>query len=166
VTADLAAGTASGGAGNDILVGIEYVIGGSYNDTLRGDASGNWLDGRDGSDDLSGNGGNDALLGGAGNDYLSGGAGVDNLIGGAGADTFVLRPGDGGATLNLADVITDYQDGTDSIGLGGGLTFAGLTITQNASDAVIQRTSTGEYLAVLQNVSAASLDALDFKPVA
>jgi len=98
-----------------------------------------------------------------------GGVGAEILVGNAGQDTFVLAPGDGGNALNLAVVLTDYQDGTDSIGLGGGLTFAGLTITQgtgaHVNDAVIQRTATGEYLAIVQNVNAATLDALDFKLV-
>jgi Ca2+-binding RTX toxin-like protein len=270
VTVNLAAGTASGGAGNDTLTGIEYVLGSGFNDTFIGDGVGNWVDGRDQTDDLRGNGGDDTLLGGAGNDYLDGGAGNDYLDGGAGtdyvdytsatsgvtvnlaagtasgggagndtllnieqvrgsayndtimggdvglfiyglegnddlrggtylyggpgtdyldggpggddlhgddpgsliavADTFVLRPGDGGATLAFADLINDFQDGVDMIGLGGGLAFADLTITQGtgeyAADAIIQITATGEYLARVWNFSAASLDALDFKPVA
>ena len=145
------------------------MLGGGFADTLTGDAGGNWIEGRGGDDTLSGADGNDALFGGAGNDQLMGGVGADVLIGGAGQDTFVLRPGDGGNTLNLADVITDYQDGTDSIGLGGGLSFANLVITQgtgpNVNDTVIQSNS-GEYLALLQNVASSAIDNLDFKTVA
>jgi Ca2+-binding RTX toxin-like protein len=117
----------------------------------------------------TGNALNNSITGNAGNNILSGLVGADTLTGAAGQDTFVLRPGDGGSALNLADVITDYHDGTDSIGLGGGLTFAGLTISQgtgpNAADTIIQRTSTGEFLAVLQNVNSSVLDPLDFKAV-
>jgi Ca2+-binding RTX toxin-like protein len=119
--------------------------------------------------DGTGNALNNSITGNAGNNVVSGLGGADTLTGGAGQDTFVLRPGDGGSALTLADVITDYQDGTDSIGLGGGLTYAGLTIAQgtgaHANDTIIQRTATGEYLAVLQNVNSSVLDMLDFKVV-
>jgi Ca2+-binding RTX toxin-like protein len=118
---------------------------------------------------ITGNAGNNVLSGLDGADVLTGDRGADTLAGGAGQDTFVLRPGDGGSALTLADVITDYQDGTDSIGLGGGLTYAGLTIAQgsgaHSNDTIIQRTATGEYLAVLQNVNSSVLDILDFKSI-
>jgi Ca2+-binding RTX toxin-like protein len=117
----------------------------------------------------TGNALNNSIAGNAGNNVLSGLGGADTLAGGAGQDTFVLRPGDGGSSLSLADLITDYQDGTDSIGLGGGLAYAGLTIAQgtgaHASDTLIQRTATGEYLAILQNVNSSVLDILDFKSI-
>jgi Ca2+-binding RTX toxin-like protein len=118
---------------------------------------------------LTGNIGNNRLSGLDGADTLTGDRGADTVTGGTGADTFVLRAGDGGYTLALADVITDYQDGTDSIGLGGGLTYAGLTIQQgtgpNANHTIIQHGATGEYLAVLQTVNSSALDALDFKTI-
>jgi len=161
---------ASGAAGLDILVGFEDLRGSGLDDALVGNTLNNYIAGSEGNDYVAGGLGDDYLDAGAGLDYLVGGVGADILVGNAGQDTFVLRAGDGGNALNLADVITDYQDGTDSIGLSGGLTFGGLTITQGAgahvNDAVIQRTATGEYLAIVQNVSAATLDALDFKPVA
>jgi Ca2+-binding RTX toxin-like protein len=166
VTADLSTGVVSGAAGNDTLVGIEALSGSSYNDTLRGDAQGNWIDGSEGFDSLYGNAGNDGLVGGTGNDLLDAGLGADFLAGGADQDTFLLRTGDGGGALNLADVISDYQDGTDLIGLGGGLTFADLTITQgtgpNAPDVIIRQSATGEYLAIVQNTNASALTILDF----
>ncbi len=59
VTASIAAGTASGGAGNDVFTGIEGLRGSSL------------------ADSLVGGGGNDTLRGEAGNDTLDGGAGVD-----------------------------------------------------------------------------------------
>jgi serralysin len=128
------------------------------------DGTGNAL-----ANNLTGNLGNNHLSGLDGADTLIGARGADTQTGGAGADTFVLRPGDGGGALALADVITDFQNGTDSIGLGGGLTYAGLTIQQgtgaNVNHTIIQRT-TGEYLAVLQNVNSSVLDPTDFKLVA
>lgn len=69
VFASLASGTASGGAGNDVLSNFESLTGSSYDDTLTGDGSVNKLDG------------------GLGNDFLIGGAGADSLIGGGGTDT-------------------------------------------------------------------------------
>ncbi|MEY4681460.1 MAG: hypothetical protein RLZZ276_3109, partial [Pseudomonadota bacterium] len=64
----LASGSAQGGAGKDILVGIENVAGGAFADTLAGDA---------GANQLSGAGGDDTLIGGAGDDTLAGGDGSD-----------------------------------------------------------------------------------------
>lgn len=57
-----------GGVIEDTLLNIENLIGGSFNDTLTGDA---------GANTLTGNAGNDTLRGGGGADYLDGGAGVD-----------------------------------------------------------------------------------------
>jgi Ca2+-binding RTX toxin-like protein len=57
VTVDLALGTASGGAGADVVEGFEAVLGSSFNDSLTGG---------DGNDTLDGNGGGDTLVGGAG----------------------------------------------------------------------------------------------------
>lgn len=87
VEVDLAAGTAAGGAGNDTLVGIEYVIGSPFADVLAGGADANRLTGLDGPDTLRGEDGADLLNGGRGGDRLEGGAGDDTLAGGAGDDT-------------------------------------------------------------------------------
>jgi Ca2+-binding RTX toxin-like protein len=59
----------TGGAGTDTLVNIEYLVGSSFSDALRGDGVRNVL--------LVGGGGNDLLQGGSGNDYLDGGTGLD-----------------------------------------------------------------------------------------
>jgi len=68
VTVSLAAGTASGGAGFDVLIDIENVIGSGFADTLIGNRFAN---------SLSGGSGDDTLDGGAGNDTLNGGVGID-----------------------------------------------------------------------------------------
>ncbi len=115
VTADLAARTASGGDGSDVLSAIENLRGSCLaGDTLKGDADANRLDG---------DGGNDSLLGAGGDDVLVGGDGNDTLDGGTGNDTAVLRG-------KLADYSISYdafsgrftltdgkagRDGTDSI---------------------------------------------------
>jgi len=169
VTVNLGAGTTSGAAGSDTLLGFEDLRGSGFDDALIGNALNNYVAGAAGNDYLAGGLGDDYLDAGAGHDYLVGGVGADILVGNAGQDTFVLRAGDGGNTIDLADVLTDYQDATDSIGLSGGLTFADLVIAQgtgaHVNDTVIQRSS-GEYLAVVQNANSATLDIFDFKTVA
>jgi Ca2+-binding RTX toxin-like protein len=90
VTVDLSQGTLVG-AGNDTLVSIERVIGGSAADILTGIGSGSTLGGIP----------NSYLDGGAGNDTLysaTSGSGGVMMIGGLGADTY---DGDG-------DVATDW----------------------------------------------------------
>jgi Ca2+-binding RTX toxin-like protein len=67
-TVDLSAGTSDTG---DILISIENVTGGEWNDQLVGNAVANVLQGREGDDMLRGGGGSDRLDGGAGNDAVS-----------------------------------------------------------------------------------------------
>ena len=105
-----------GGLGSDTLIGMEAIFGSSYGDVLTGDGNTNYLSG------------------GSGIDILNGGAGNDTLVGGSDADTFVFDTGWGN------DTIGDWQDGTDSIDLNGisGLnSFADLTVSSSASDALI-----------------------------
>jgi Ca2+-binding RTX toxin-like protein len=87
VVVNLVAGTASGGAGSDTLVSIEYVTGSAKDDHLSGDGALNVLSGGEGNDTISGLAETDFLSGDAGNDSLNGGAGFDELDGGAGDDT-------------------------------------------------------------------------------
>lgn len=54
VSVDLASGTKSGINGTDVLVNIEQVVGSNYDDTLLGDANGNYLEGVSGNDTLDG----------------------------------------------------------------------------------------------------------------
>ena len=93
----------TGGAGLDMLVGIENLIGTNFNDTLTGSA---------GNNVLLGLVGNDTLNAGAGTDLLYGGAGADTLNGGLGNDTFDYNAA-GESTFLVpfsADLITDFQD--------------------------------------------------------
>jgi len=85
------------GSGNDLITGIENIIGTAGADVIVGDAEENRLEGMVGNDDLRGAGGADVLIGGDGNDTLDGGDGDDSLDGGDGADS--LRGGDGDDTL-------------------------------------------------------------------
>ena len=155
-----------GGAGNDILFGDrdndtivagsgdDLVDGGSGDDSLGGNEGNDTLGGQDGNDVLNGGQGDDILSGGRGNDTLSGDLGNDILLGGEGADLFVLQP------TAASDLILDFTDGVDSIGLADGLTFADLTLATTATGVTI--TSSGNLLATVQGPSAIALTASDF----
>lgn len=71
-----------GGAGRDLLINIENVIGTEYSDTITGNEADN------------------ALYGGAGNDVLEGRGGNDTLDGGEGEDT-IRYSGSTAVTVNL-----------------------------------------------------------------
>jgi Ca2+-binding RTX toxin-like protein len=105
---DLMAGGAifrlfSGGQENDTLVGIENIIGGDGDDTIRGDVNNNMLSGGAGADRLEGRGGSDVLL-------LDG---DDVAFGGDGDDRFVI---------GLGDMTIDGGEGIDTLDFG---TFKG-----------------------------------------
>lgn len=112
---------------------------------------------------LDGSGFDDILIGDVGDNLLDGQFGADLLIGGGGSDAFTLRAGDGGMVISLADVVTDFQDGVDQLGLQSGLTLADLTIgADGAGNAVVGVAASGEFLMVLQGVGPAALDPGDF----
>ncbi len=85
--------------GNDILIGIEGLIGSSFGDMLTGDAGANRIDG------------------GAGDDWISGGGGDDILLGGAGFDTLYYGDITNAVQINLAagQAAADAQGGSDQI---------------------------------------------------
>jgi len=153
------ADTLYGNAGNDILFG--YEDGWVYD---RSSASS-----QPGDDNLYGGAGDDQLYGTAGENILDGGTGKDTIAGGTGADTFVIRSGDGNSNITLADIITDFEDGTDVIGMDDGLQYSDLTVIQgsgsNLNDTLVSITSTGEYLAIVEGMSATALTEVDFTPV-
>ncbi|MBD2113111.1 calcium-binding protein [Nodosilinea sp. FACHB-141] len=119
--------------------------GGNGKDTLIGNA---------GNDILNGGNGDDTLRGEAGDDILIGGNGADLLTGGSGRDRFVLAKNAGG------DTITDFVDGTDIIGLSGGLTLGQLTITANGDNTLIKFGAAT--LATLNGVAPDLITAADF----
>jgi Ca2+-binding RTX toxin-like protein len=103
VTANLAAGTASGGhAVGDTFTSIENLVGSAHADILTGNGFNNVLNGALGNDTLVGSAGNDTLSGGDGNDTLNGGAGADTLNGGTGIDAASYAGSTAGVTVNLA----------------------------------------------------------------
>ena len=150
------ADTLYGGGGDDVLYGDVNTQGGEkYGYRSYGSS--------DGADTLYGEAGNDVLVGSGGADTLDGGEDSDTLTGGDGVDTFVIRAGDGGLTEATADVITDFQDGTDTIGLSG-LSFGQLDIAQGtgdyAMDVVVKNGN--EFLIIIKNQSAENVGVIDF----
>lgn len=117
VTASLAAGTSSGGAGSDTLREIENLEGSRFADSLTGNASSNWLGGREGDDRLFGRNGDDWLLGAAGADRLNGGRGRDSLTGGARADVFDYDEIADSAVGDNRDWIADFAHLADKLDL-------------------------------------------------
>jgi hypothetical protein len=73
-----------------------------------------------------------------------------------GRDRFVLTAGSG------SDLITDLTKGEDLLVLPGGLTFAQLSITQNANAAFIRIGQNGQLLAAVNGVSARAIALNDF----
>jgi Ca2+-binding RTX toxin-like protein len=105
---------------------IEHLI---LTSTRAINATGNALD-----NTLTGNSGVNLLNGGDGNDSLIGGLGNDTLTGGDGADQFVFNTAPN--PRSTLDTITDFESGTDTIGLENsvmtalGLTAGTLTMEQ------------------------------------
>jgi Ca2+-binding RTX toxin-like protein len=114
VTVNLVNGTASDG---DRLFNIDDAYGTAFNDTITGNATANFLAGRDGNDTLTGGDGDDQLKGGNGDDTLVGGNGNDFLIGDAGSDHMTGGTGDDIYLVDSAgDVVTELTNaGTDAV---------------------------------------------------
>ena len=111
-----------------LLVGVN----GNSADTLTGGSGSDILAGFNGDDTLTGGEGRDYLLGSQQNDLLSGGGGDDMLFGGGGNDQFrMIAPAQNGT-----DVILDFTDGSNTIGLlqgGGGWNAANTSATANGA---------------------------------
>jgi Ca2+-binding RTX toxin-like protein len=113
VTVDLGITTAqaTGGAGHDILLAVENLVGSAFNDVLVGSDLANLLRGGAGADRLDGAGGTDRLIGEAGNDtYIvdrisdvvieAAGQGTDQVLASA---TYALGAGQAIELLAAAD---------------------------------------------------------------
>lgn len=136
----------TGGSGEDQFVSVENLYGSNFDDVLSGSDDANILRGHNGNDTLNGGNGNDILIGDLGNDLLFGDLGADLLEGGDGQDTFIFSQGDSPemtydgidtfTALNGLDVISDFNDGEDSIDLSGldfSNAFSGTAQDQNVS---------------------------------
>jgi Ca2+-binding RTX toxin-like protein len=146
----------NGGNGIDILKGSDrddLINGNGGADALYGNKGNDTLNGGSSLDLLVGGEGNDLLNGGDSADALYGGKGNDTLTGGNGRDIFAFTAGDG------SDIITDFADGSDTIGLVG-LRFRQVTISASGSSTVIKYGS--ETLATLTGVNSTLITAADF----
>ena len=149
------------GADEILASNQDTLIGGAGNDTLDAalGSGGNWLFGQEG-DDLLKAGSNDILVGGAGNDRMFVGSGRAVLVGGAGADAFWIIDGELPSQVN---VVRDFQQGTDVLGLRG-LTpeeLFSVTLSQlNPTDTLVR--VSGENVAILRDVQASLLTEDDF----
>ncbi|MDU8910457.1 FG-GAP-like repeat-containing protein [Aestuariicoccus sp. MJ-SS9] len=131
----------NGGPGNDSLIGglghdtmgasfgDDTVFGGNGRDDIGGGTGRDRLGGGNANDSIGGGEGDDTIFGGTGDDFLAGGGRDDVIDGGEGNDT--INGGDGDDTMTGskrndvfvfnffkdgdADVITDFEDGTDSL---------------------------------------------------
>ncbi|MBI4782732.1 MAG: hypothetical protein HY785_15630 [Oscillatoriophycideae cyanobacterium NC_groundwater_1537_Pr4_S-0.65um_50_18] len=128
--------------------GRDGLLGGNGNDTLYGGS---------GSDRIEGGADRDFLYGGNGMDTLSGDGGRDTLTGGNGSDVFVIGQASG------EDVIRDFRDQVDRLGLSERLEFQNLTVRSLGAD-----TSIGvgnDIIAILKGVSFTTITAADFVAV-
>ena len=147
----------------------------NQDDILTGTTGNDYLTGYRGNDVLTGNSGDDILLGGRGldsltgddgNDLLDGGGGKDILTGGAGVDTFVLTGKFSYPNADFADVIMDFQPGTDRLLLKGVDNISNLNIVQGtgayANDTIVNIGNTGQVLAVFKEVVSTNINSSDF----
>ena len=116
-----------GGAGNDTIKGgrvSDVIRGGTGNDYVRGGGGDDQVFGGTGNDRVTGRSGDDELHGGVGDDFIFGGKGTDIMFGGEGQDIFFLKDaldphiGDFRQITETADIIKDFEQGSDKIRLG------------------------------------------------
>ncbi|MEM6255085.1 MAG: calcium-binding protein, partial [Cyanobacteria bacterium P01_D01_bin.156] len=138
---------------DDVAGGNDIIFGGAGNDRIGGKAGNDILSGDEGDDLIYGDDGDDILMGVTGNDILVG----DNFSDGSGSDLFVFGSGDG------TDTVLDFEVGIDRIGIvEGEFTFADVTLTQDGTNTLLGISTTGETLAILNNVQASALGESDF----
>jgi Ca2+-binding RTX toxin-like protein len=143
-------------AQDDILTGTiqpDQITGLTGNDILRGGGGRDKLRGGKGNDKLSGGDGNDLLNGGAGQDWLYGDRGQDKLTGGQDKDLFVLQKGG-------RDVVLDFQDRRDRLGLLPGMKFKQLKLVAQGQDTLISMNN--RPLALIKGIVPGQLTKADF----
>ncbi|NJK68608.1 MAG: hypothetical protein HC941_20645 [Microcoleus sp. SU_5_3] len=138
-------------------VGLDTVFGDRDNDTVFGGKDDDFV--RGGKED-------DLLFGDLGDDRLFGDIGADTLTGGGGRDLFAIGKGTGGVSIAGADVIEDFTQSEDFLGLINGLSFGDLNVFQgsgiNAGDAIVQDKNTNEFLAVIKGVNSSTISESNF----
>ncbi|MDX2085750.1 MAG: calcium-binding protein [Candidatus Melainabacteria bacterium] len=119
-------------------------------------------------DTLNGLAGDDNLAGYGGNDTLTGGTGSDSMQGGTGNDTYVFRAGDSAVVGAPDHVVENFNEGTDTIRLTGGILpgnvrmwseggYGGIVIRYSANDFIkvsgIYDSGSGGYLPGVERIS-------------
>ncbi|MEL7036254.1 MAG: DUF4347 domain-containing protein [Cyanobacteria bacterium J06592_8] len=153
--------TLRGNAGNDTLFGdvgntgsSDQLCGDEGDDILSGNLGEDILCGEAGNDTLYGGEDNDSLVGGEGNDWLFGDLGSNAFSGGSGQDRFILN------AESRSNLITDFTQGEDLLGLTTGLTFSDLTFEQTDTATLVRVED--ELFATLNGVDASQITADDF----
>ncbi len=152
-------GLSSGGSsGNDVLIGIEKIIGTNYNDSIITGWRDDGIDGGAGNDYLNGAAGHDTIYGGDGNDIIYGSAGADALWGDDFADTFsgndTIYGGDGQDTIRGGqgnDTIIGGESGDELYGGAGIDQFVYLTTDYSEGNDYIQDFQVGTDKIVLNS---------------
>jgi Ca2+-binding RTX toxin-like protein len=106
---------------NQVLDGIEHIIGTAQDDLIQGTLLfGNTLRGGDGADTIKGVGGSNYLYGDGGNDTIFSGTGNDYIDGGAGTNTVTYEEFSANVRVNISD---STQSGVLSMrGMSGSMT--------------------------------------------
>jgi Ca2+-binding RTX toxin-like protein len=160
---DILRGGGGGSGGTDTMfgdIGNDVLQGGDGNDLMFGNNNQDELSGGFGNDTIFGGQGNDSIDAFSGNDLIFGDLGNDTCTGRLGNDQFVIGPGFG------TDVITDYGLGIDSLVLIGEVSEADLDFVEDnvvgggRDDVSIVFRSTGETIAILQDISLAEFNAI------
>ncbi|TLP46903.1 calcium-binding protein [Cohaesibacter sp. CAU 1516] len=129
---------------------------GTGNSSGVGNGLANSIVGNSGNNSLNGGGGSDTLSGGLGNDFFADNAGNDRFTGGGGADTFFFFG------VNENDIITDFEDGIDTIRIAIGVgSFDNVIVTDQGADTLL---SFATNTVLLQNFTDHTLiEASDFE---
>ena len=163
------------GNGNlqDTLISIENITFKGYNDVeLMGNDSDNEIRSYegddliyagDGNDEIRAQKGDDTIFAQDGDDYIRSGQGADVISTGSGNDIVNTQSYHATHSLEITDIITDFEIGNDKIELEG-ILYSDISINQGmdeySSDTIIS-ISEG-YLAILENVNFAELSENDF----
>jgi Ca2+-binding RTX toxin-like protein len=146
--------TLAGGSLRTTSAVVEHATGGAGNDVLVGNALANRLDGGAGADRLQGDAGNDTLTGGLGDDTLTGGLGADVFVVGQGVDVVTDAQTAQGDRIDVSAYLAGHGTTTAQALAAGQLTLVqegtGSWLIHTASD------GTTTQLARLEGVSGAT----------
>lgn len=134
----LTGATAINGTGNTLA---NLVRGNTAINTLNGGAGNDILEGGDGNDILTDTSGTALFNGGIGADTITGGASAEIFLGGLGNDTYTTAAGNDIILFNKGDGQDTFATGgtgSDTISLGGGITYADLVFTKATNDLVLK----------------------------